>query len=80
MDWTLILAAGVASGTVLLFAAVGCNLAWGLVDAVMYLLNVLTLRGRDLLTVRAVRAAATTAEAHRIITGALPPVAATAYD
>ena len=39
----------------LLYAALGCNLAWGLVDAVMYLMNALTERGRDLVTVRAVR-------------------------
>jgi VIT1/CCC1 family predicted Fe2+/Mn2+ transporter len=31
----------------LLFAAVACNLAWGVVDAVMYLLNVLAERGRE---------------------------------
>src|SRR5262245_56111822 len=29
----------------LLWAALGCNLAWGLVDAVMYLMNVLLERG-----------------------------------
>jgi hypothetical protein len=60
----------------LLFAAVGCNLAWGLVDAVMFLMDVLTVRGRDLLTVRAVRAAPTREAAHRIITDALPPALA----
>jgi len=30
-----------------LFAALGCNLAWGLVDAVMHLLNTLTERSRN---------------------------------
>ena len=29
-------------------AALGCNLAWGLVDAVMYLVRTLTLRGKRL--------------------------------
>ncbi|HEX5168923.1 MAG TPA: VIT1/CCC1 transporter family protein [Cyclobacteriaceae bacterium] len=32
----------------LLWAALGCNLAWGLVDAIMYLMNVLLERGHGL--------------------------------
>ena len=38
-------------------AALGCNLAWGLVDAVMYLVRTVTDRGRSLTLVRAVQAA-----------------------
>lgn len=38
-------------------AALGCNLAWGLVDAVMYLVRTVTDRGRALTLVRSVRAA-----------------------
>jgi VIT1/CCC1 family predicted Fe2+/Mn2+ transporter len=56
----------------LLFAALGCNLAWGLVDAVMFLINALTARGRDLVIVRAVREAAAPGEAHRVLRQALP--------
>jgi VIT1/CCC1 family predicted Fe2+/Mn2+ transporter len=41
----------------LLIAALGCNLAWGLVDAVMYLVRTITERGRSLSLVHAVRAA-----------------------
>jgi hypothetical protein len=41
----------------MLAAALGCNLAWGLVDAVMYLVRTVTDRGRCLTLVRAVRAA-----------------------
>jgi hypothetical protein len=36
-------------------AALGCNLAWGLVDAVMYLVRTITERGRALSLARAVR-------------------------
>jgi len=61
---------------VLLWAALGCNLAWGLVDAVMYLMNVLTERGRDLVTARNVRDAATPAEAHHVLREVMPPVVA----
>jgi len=38
-------------------AALGCNLAWGLVDAVMYLVRTVTDRGRSLMLIRAVQAA-----------------------
>jgi len=56
----------------------GCNIAWGLVDAVVYIVTRLTERGRALVTFRAARAAVTPEEARRIILGALPaPVAST---
>jgi VIT1/CCC1 family predicted Fe2+/Mn2+ transporter len=38
-------------------AALGCNLAWGLVDAVMYLVRTVTDRGRSLTLLRSVRGA-----------------------
>lgn len=41
----------------LLAAALGCNLAWGLVDAVMYLVRTITDRGRALTLVHSVRGA-----------------------
>ncbi|MBS0454477.1 MAG: hypothetical protein JSS14_24545 [Proteobacteria bacterium] len=40
-------------------AAIGCNLAWGLVDAVMYLVRTATARGKSLSLVHGVRAAGT---------------------
>lgn len=51
----------------MLVAAIGCNLAWGFVDAVMYLLRTLVARGRRLRLVRAVRDAAHADRAHRLI-------------
>jgi hypothetical protein len=39
----------------LLAAAIGCNLAWGLVDAFMYLVRTLTDRGRLLTLTRSIR-------------------------
>lgn len=41
----------------MLFAALGCNLAWGIIDAVMYLISVLSQRGHNLVLLRDVRAA-----------------------
>ena len=52
--------------------AIGCNLAWGIVDAAMYLLTILLERGRGLATARRVRAAADAASARAVIAAALP--------
>jgi VIT1/CCC1 family predicted Fe2+/Mn2+ transporter len=60
----------------LLVGAIGCNIAWGLVDAVMFLMSSLTERGRGLLTIRAVHSAASPQQAHGVIAGAVPPVLA----
>ncbi|HKQ98704.1 MAG TPA: hypothetical protein VJV75_12580, partial [Candidatus Polarisedimenticolia bacterium] len=59
-----------------LFAALGCNLAWGIVDAVMYLLSIITTRGRGLALTRQLQATTDRAAAHRVIAGALPEVVA----
>jgi VIT1/CCC1 family predicted Fe2+/Mn2+ transporter len=72
---TLELTAARSDVRMLLLAVTGCNIAWGLVDAVMFLISTLTERGHGFLTIRAVRSA-TGEEAHRAITGALPPVLA----
>jgi len=55
----------------MMLAALGCNLAWGLVDAVMYLVGTLTERARNLTLVRQVRDLAPQA-AHAVIADALP--------
>jgi len=57
-------------------AALGCNLAWGLVDAVMYLVRTVTDRGRLLTLVRSVRAAPDAESGRRLIERSLPRVAA----
>src|SRR5437763_10673537 len=40
----LTVADGRAGVRQLLFAAIGCNFAWGIIDAVMYLMNCVTVR------------------------------------
>lgn len=52
-------------------AALGCNLAWGLVDAVMYLVRTLTERTRNRTLAKQVIGAETTT-AHRLIEETLP--------
>ena len=60
----------------MLVGAIGCNLAWGIVDAIMYDMNSLAERGRSLVTFRAVRAARDAGAGRRAIREALPPVIA----
>ena len=63
--------AGLNETRTVMMAALGCNLAWGLVDAVMYLVRTLTERRRNLALARqAIVADAGTA--HRLIMAALP--------
>ena len=62
----------------MLIGALGCNIAWGLVDAVMYLMTVLVERGRNLKVLREVRHATDPAEARALLADSLPPVVASA--
>ncbi|MDZ7653946.1 MAG: VIT1/CCC1 transporter family protein [Burkholderiaceae bacterium] len=64
----------------MLIAAIGCNTAWGLVDSVMFLLRQLVVRNRQLLLVRAVRAATDAGQAHQIIAAELGPLFRRAID
>ena len=54
-----------------LVAALGCNLAWGIVDGAMYLLTTVTERGRDLARYRLIRTSPP-ADARRILRAGLP--------
>jgi len=58
----------------MLIGALGCNLAWGVIDGVLYLMGCLAEHGRELMTFRAVRAATDPAKARRAIAAALPPL------
>jgi hypothetical protein len=55
----------------MLIGAVGCNLAWGIIDAVLYLMGCLAEKGRGLLIFRAVRQATDPQQAQRLIADAL---------
>ena len=60
----------------MLWGAITCSLAWGLIDAVFYIIGCLSERGHNIKLMRAVRATADPAEAKEIIAGVLPPVLA----
>src|SRR4051812_14780537 len=63
----------------LIYAVIGCNLAWGLVDAAMFLMSALTQRGRGLIAIHAIRGARRVGKAHRIIADTLPAVLAPVF-
>jgi hypothetical protein len=68
--------AGRAEVRTMLLGALGCNLAWGIIDGVFYLMGCLAERGRSLMTFRAVRRATDPQTAQRLIAGALPSAVA----
>jgi VIT1/CCC1 family predicted Fe2+/Mn2+ transporter len=60
----------------MLFAALGCNLAWGIIDGGVYLLARLNSQGRAILRWRAVRDEPDAGTAQRLVADALPPLLA----
>ena len=60
----------------MLIGALGCNIAWGLVDAVMYLVGVLVERSRNLTILEEVRMRADAPRARALILDAMPPLIA----
>lgn len=60
----------------MLIGAIGCNLAWGLVDGVMYLMATLVERGRKLALHRRLRAAGDERELAAIVGDEIPPLLA----
>src|SRR5688572_610447 len=60
----------------MLIGALGCSLAWGIIDGVLYLMGSLADKGRSLITYRAVRKATDPQKAQRLIADALPSVLA----
>jgi hypothetical protein len=78
MALTFICSLGVAtSGNIsiqtMLIGALGCNLAWGIVDGGLYLLARINERGARSLTLRAIRQAPDVETARGVIADALPP-------
>jgi hypothetical protein len=71
-----VLEAGREDVRTMLIGALGCNLAWGIIDALLYLMGNLAERGRSLLTYQSVRRASDPQQAQRLIAGALPPLLA----
>ena len=60
----------------MLIGALGCNLAWGIIDGVLYLMGCLAEKGKGLFALRAARKATEPQKAQRLIAHALPPMIA----
>jgi VIT1/CCC1 family predicted Fe2+/Mn2+ transporter len=60
----------------MLIGALGCNIAWGIIDGVLYLMGSLAAKGRNLMTLHAVLKADDPQRAQRLISDALPSVIA----
>lgn len=60
----------------MLIGAVGCNTAWGIIDGILYLMGCLAEKGRNLVTLRALRKTEDSQTTQKVIAGALPPLIA----
>ena len=60
----------------MLIGALGCNVAWGIIDAILYLMGGLAEKGRGLATYLAVRKTTDPRKGQRLIADALPPLVA----
>jgi len=72
--------AGHAEVREMLVGALGCNLAWGVIDGLLYLLGCLADKGRGLAAWHALRQAKDPEEGRRIVAEAVPPVIASVLD
>jgi VIT1/CCC1 family predicted Fe2+/Mn2+ transporter len=59
----------------MVIGAIGCNLAWGIIDGVFYLLGALAARGSKARAIRALRSAQDPQQVLRIVSDALPLLA-----
>jgi hypothetical protein len=64
--------AGRAEIGTMIWGALGCNLAWGIMDAALYVIASLNERGRNLLMLRALRQPVSPQQAQRVISDELP--------
>lgn len=64
----------------MLIGALGCNIAWGVIDAVLYLMGCLSEKGHAIRALRAVQGAGSPAVAHQAISGYLPEKVAEVMD
>jgi len=60
----------------MLIGALGCNLAWGVIDGVLYLMGCLAEKSKSILALRAVRKATDPQRGQRLVAAALPPLVA----
>jgi len=64
----------------MLIGALGCNIAWGIIDAVLYIMGCLSEKGHGIRALRAVQGASSPAAAHKVISAYLPEKVAQVMD
>ena len=64
----------------MLIAAIGCNIAWGIVDAVMFILTNLAEKGHDKSILMFVKTTKQSEKARQLIAETLPPVVASVLE
>ena len=64
----------------LLIGAIGCNLAWGIVDATMYLIGVLAHKSRSKMILQDIQQSTDAGKSHQYISDALPPILASVIE
>lgn len=67
---------GKAEIAAVLWGALGCNVAWGLIDGIFFLLGTLMSRGENLIIARSVHGESTDQEADELVKGSLNPLLA----
>ncbi len=60
----------------MLIGALGCNMAWGIIDGVFYLMSCLNEKGKGIRAVRALLKTTVPEEGHQVIATVLPPTIA----
>ena len=68
--------AGRAEIRTMLIGALGCNLAWGIIDGVLYVMGNLAEKGQKLKILKSLRQAADAKRGQQIVADALPPLVA----
>jgi VIT1/CCC1 family predicted Fe2+/Mn2+ transporter len=76
---TSVVTADQAQIRTMLIAALGCNIAWGIIDAGMHLMARLAERGSNAVLLREVRGTVDRESANRTIADALPPLLASIF-
>jgi len=73
-----VVTSGRADVKTMVLGALGCNLAWGIIDGCLYLMGCLNDRARAPLLMRALRRTTDRGEANQMVADALPPEVAVA--
>lgn len=64
----------------MIVGALGCNLAWGIIDGVLYVMGCLAERGKKLSLLQALRSADNSEDAEQLLVHAIPPLIASVLE